>query len=45
MEFFEIYCTGSAKVIGQAFAKADSGVTQGYIKDEYFCADCAEEDK
>lgn len=42
MEFFEIYCTGCNKVIGQAYAKEDSGVAKGDIKDEYFCADCAE---
>ena len=45
MEFFEIYCTGCAKVIGQAFAKADSGVAKGDVRDEYYCATCADADE
>ena len=42
MESFAIYCTGCSKVIGEAYAKEDSGVAKGDINDAYYCADCAE---
>jgi len=42
MELFTIYCTGCEKVIAEAYAKDDSGVAQGDIKDAYYCETCAE---
>ena len=41
MELFSIYCSGCSKIIGEAYAKENSGVAHGHINDEYFCADCA----
>jgi phage FluMu protein Com len=41
MELFMIYCTRCNKVIGEAYAKEDSGVAKGEIKDEYYCSLCA----
>ena len=44
MELFAIYCSGCQNVIGEAYAKDDSGVAKGDINDEYYCADCSESD-
>lgn len=45
MDCYQIYCTGCEKVIAEAYAKDDSGVAQGNIRDEYYCATCADEDE
>ena len=42
MDIFEIYCTGCGGALFEAYAKADSGVANGRLKDEYYCADCAQ---
>ena len=41
MDIYDIYCTGCDTIIATAYAKNDSDVARGRIKDEYHCANCA----
>lgn len=44
MDIYDIYCTGCDTIIATAYAKSDSDVARGRIKDEYHCANCARRD-